>query len=64
MSATDESEESPAQLADQYFGSVETEFDESRKAELKEVIEDGEERYERLAEDHGEDHKLVEKSLS
>jgi hypothetical protein len=62
MSATDESEESPTQLADQYFGSVETEFDESRKAELEESIEDGEERYERLAEDHGEDHKLVKKA--
>lgn len=62
MSTSDDSVDSAAQMADQYFGSVETEFDESRKAELKESIQDGEERYERLAEDHGEDHKLVRKA--
>ncbi|TKX84291.1 hypothetical protein EXE43_19725 [Halorubrum sp. SS5] len=62
MSTSDESEESAAKLADQYFESVETEFDESRKAEVRESIEDSEERYERLAEDHGEDHKLVRKA--
>lgn len=61
MSASNGSKSSVARIADRYFESVGNEFNESQKAEFKQSIQDGEEQYEQLVEEHGKDHNLTKK---
>ncbi len=51
-----------SQMAEEYLGSIDDEIDESHKEELREKIEQGEEKYERLVQEHGEDHRLAQKA--
>lgn len=51
-----------SQMAEEYLGSIDDEVDESHKEELREQIEHGEEKYERLVQEHGEDHRLAQKA--
>jgi hypothetical protein len=51
-----------SQMAKEYLGSIDDEVDESHKEELREKIEQGEEKYERLVEEHGKDHRLAKKA--
>ncbi len=49
------------ELAKAYTEALDSEFNETRKEELSERIQQGEERRERLIEEHGKDHHLVTK---
>jgi hypothetical protein len=51
-----------SKLAEEYRASLDNEVDQSRKEELQEEIEQGEEKYKRLVEEHGEDHRLAKKA--
>jgi len=51
-----------SQMAEEYLGSIDDEVDESHKEELREKIEQGKEKYERLVEEHGKDHRLAKKA--
>ena len=62
MSESTYSEDEIVEVAEQYIASIEKEVDEEQKKELKEEIKDGGERYERLSQEHGEGHKLVERA--
>jgi len=62
MSASNGSKSSVAQIANRYFESVGNEFNESQEAEFKQSVQDGEERYEQLVEEHGKNHNLTKKA--
>ena len=62
MSESTYSEDEIIEAAEQYIASIEKEVDEEQKKELREEIKDGKERCERLSQEHGEGHKLVEKA--
>jgi len=64
MTDTENSENDVRKAVEEYLSSLNNDVDESRKNELREDIEDGEERYERLVQEHGEEHKLVKKAKS
>lgn len=51
-----------SQMAEEYLASLDDEVDESHKEELQEKIEQGEEKYERLVQEHGEEHSLAKKA--
>ncbi|PSP83773.1 hypothetical protein BRC96_08135 [Halobacteriales archaeon QS_6_64_34] len=51
-----------SQMADEYLSSIDDEVDESHKEELRGKIEQGEEKYERLVQEHGKDHRLAKKA--
>lgn len=51
-----------SQMAEEYLGSIGTEVNENYKEELKKKIEQGEEKHEKLVEEHGKDHKLAKKA--
>lgn len=50
------------QMAQDYLATLDKEIDEERKEELEQSIEDGEERHERLVQEHGESHNLAKKA--
>lgn len=50
------------QMAQDYLASVDKEIDEERKAELEKSIKEGQERHERLVQEHGESHNLAQKA--
>jgi hypothetical protein len=64
MTDTENTGDDVREAAQDYLASLNNDVDESRKNELRDDIEDGEERYERLAQEHGEEHKLVKKAKS
>lgn len=51
-----------SQMAQEYLGSIDDEVDECLKEELNGKIEQGEEKYERLVQEHGKDHRLAKKA--
>lgn len=51
-----------SQRAEEYIASLDNEIDESRKEELEKEIKRGEEKYDNLVQEHGEEHKLAERA--
>lgn len=50
------------QIAEEYLGSMAKEVDHAQKDELRQQIEDYQERYKKLVQEHGEDHNLAIKA--
>ena len=64
MTDTENTGDDVRKAVEGYLSTLDNDVDESRKNEIQDDIEDGEERYERLTQEHGEEHKLVKKAKS